>query len=86
MKLTRISNNDVKSTKERILTLREAAKKALEAARKANDRALRIETNVPTQIPEFTDQSKEQISKTAHDITETANVSFLGQFFRTSVP
>ena len=74
MKLTQISNNDVKSTRERIINLREAAKVALEAARQANNRALDLK--VPNEIPEFSDETQANILKSADDINETANVSF----------
>ena len=75
MKLTRISNNDVKSTRERIINLREAAKTALDAAKKAKERALDLQSKVPNVIPDFSDEQKANIMKSADDINETANVS-----------
>ena len=78
MKLTQISTNDVKSTRERIINLREAAKTALDAAKKASDRALDLK--IPNEIPDFSDEQKANIMKSADDINETANVSEVKNF------
>ena len=73
MKLTQISTNDVKSTRERIINLRGAASIALDAARQANNRALDLK--IPNEIPEFSEETQANILKSADDINETANVS-----------
>ena len=72
-KLQSVSNNDVQSAKDRIISLRKAARIALETAKKADNFALDLKAKTEKiQIPQL---DKNNILQSAEDINESANVS-----------
>ena len=71
--LQSVSNNDVQSAKDRIISLRKAARIALETAKKADNFALDLKAKTEKiQIPQL---DKNNILQSAEDINESANVS-----------
>ena len=70
-KLEQVSNNDVPSTRSRLINLKRISSIALENAKKASNRALDLK--IPDEIPKF---DAENVRSSAEDIEQAANVSF----------
>ena len=69
-KLEQVSNNDVPSTRSRLINLKRISATALENAKKASNRALDLK--IPDEIPQF---DADNVRQSAEDIEKSANVS-----------